>query len=346
MSSNSSSRPPTLVLLPNWLGDLVMCLPAMAALRRRGPLHAVGARPLLALLEESGLVDASTPFDRRGEEAGWRGLIQCGARLRECGANEIYVFPPSLRGALLAWMSRVRRRVGFGGEGRGIFLNDVRPGPVRTRPLVEQWAEFVGAAESSLARPTLTPGADATARWDVLREQLVPGGRPYFVLAPGATYGPTKRWPEAHFVELATRIHERTHWVPLTVGSAEPQEKALCESVALVAGGASSAGRTDLSCLAALLAGAEAFVGNDSGPMHLAAAVGTTTVGIFGSSSPRWTAPRGEDAVAVGPQPVECSPCFKPSCGIGIVCLTELSIETVQAALEARLKARSAEGFA
>jgi heptosyltransferase-2 len=144
-------------------------------------------------------------------------------------------------------------------------------------------------------------------------------------LAPGATFGPTKRWRASHYAVLAQLVSQHHALRCVVVGGPDPQEQALCATVAKQAGGVSVAGATDLVTLAALLHEAAAFVGNDSGPMHLAAAVGVPTLGIFGSTSPGWTAPRGRVARAFGPHPVPCTPCFRSTCPIGLPCLEQLA---------------------
>jgi len=333
MNSNSNSKRPTLAILPNWLGDVVMCVPALRALRAESELVGVGSAAMLGLLEDLGELDQSVVFERRGADAGLAGLIRAGRRLRRLRPARAVAFPPSLRAAVLAWLSGASQRTGFGGEGRELFLNDRRGRASRDRHLSEQWVELVG--DSSPSKTPLSPGELARSRWRELREALPEEPKDFFVVAPGATYGPTKRWPEGHFVELARRWGGETNWAPVFIGSADAEERSLVSRVAMAAGGIDLAGQTDLSLLTAVLADAKLFVGNDSGPMHLAAALGTPTVGIFGSTSPAWTAPRGPRVRVAGPHPVECTPCFQPSCPIGIPCLVELGVDEVLAAARA-----------
>jgi heptosyltransferase-2 len=118
----------------------------------------------------------------------------------------------------------------------------------------------------------------------------------------------------------------------LLVGS--DQERPLLQELAEASGGLCVAGQTDLPTLAALISESAGFIGNDSGPMHLAAAVGVPTLGVFGSTSPTWTAPRGPRALAVGPAPVHCSPCFRRRCPYELQCLRDLRVDTVWSALE------------
>ena len=158
-----------------------------------------------------------------------------------------------------------------------------------------------------------------------------------FVLAAGATFGPAKRWPEQHFATLGRQLARGFDAEPVLIGSRDPDEVRLCDRLAASLGGRNLAGQTDLPTLAAVLHRALLFVGNDSGPMHLAAALGTPTVGIFGSTSPGWTAPRGRRAAVAGPHPVDCTPCFRKQCPIGLPCLVDLAPSSVWAVIESVL---------
>ena len=154
------------------------------------------------------------------------------------------------------------------------------------------------------------------------------------MVAPGAQYGPAKRWPLRHFRALSKKIHERFGWTVVVVGGGAPAERQLCRALGDDTGMLDLCGRTDLPTLSALLAAAELFVGNDSGPAQVAAAAGTPTVTVFGSTSPRWTAPRGPASETAGPHPVPCTPCFRPTCSIGLPCLEELTVGEVWDAVE------------
>jgi heptosyltransferase-2 len=221
------------------------------------------------------------------------------------------------------------------------LLNDlrVRSWAERSEHLADEWlalAEDDGRLPRGEAKPryALGPrGAEGLARLRELRPGFPAEGQ-YVALAPGALYGATKRWPAASFVALARHLRDQRGWSAVIVGGGSPAEVQLAGEVASACDGVSTAGATDLPTLAALLAGAAAFVGNDSGPMHLAAALGVATLGVFGSTSPAWTGPRGPRAATCGPFPVDCSPCFARSCPIGIPCLNDLTAQTVIDRLE------------
>jgi len=329
----------TLAILPNWLGDLVMAEPALRRLRERGPVTGVISPPLAGLLEDADLVDRIEVFDRRGRDRGIGGLLRAGQRIR--GADEAWVFGPSLRAAALAAAGRIPRRLGLGGAGREIFLTEVhRPaGPPRSRHLVDDWVNLVEPDASAGAECTWAIGERGTTGLDELRRQHQISER-FVVLGVSANYGVTKEWPAERFVAVARALRE-DGLQPVLAGSNAARERERAASAAQQSGGIDVAGQTDLPTFAALLRAAALFVGNDSGPMHLAAAVGTPTVGIFGSTSPVWTAPRGPRIRVVGPAGVDCTPCFQKTCPYDRECLTGIHTDAVLEAARELLREES-----
>ena len=134
---------------------------------------------------------------------------------------------------------------------------------------------------------------------------------------------------EESFAEVALRLRDEKGLTPVFIGSDATAERERAASIAARTGGIDISGRTDLPTLAAVFAAARLFIGNDSGPMHLAAAVATPTVGIFGSTAPAWTAPRGSSVMVVGPAPAACSPCFRKTCPFDRECLTGIGPDDV-----------------
>jgi heptosyltransferase-2 len=319
----------TLAILPNWLGDLVMVEPAVRALRRRGEVTGVVAPGLADLVEDCGLVDRLEIFDRRGRDRGIGGLLRAGRRLR--GADRAWVFGPSLRAAALSAAARVPHRIGLGGAGREVFLTDVRraPGPARSNHTVDTWLQMADPAEGADAVCDWSVGARGERGLSALLEEEACLTRPFAAFAISAQYGPTKELPIATFLAIAEKLSDRHGLVPVFVGGPAARERERARVAASATGGIDLAGRTDLSVLAAVLERASVFVGNDSGPMHLAAALGTPTLGIFGSTSPAWTAPRGKAARVIGPAEVDCSPCFRKTCPFDRECLTGIAPENV-----------------
>lgn len=323
----------TLAVIPNWLGDLVMSIPALRHLREDADeLVGLGPPALGDLLTAGGVLHRHLPYERRGRHAGPAGWSRAIGQLRREGFDRAVVFPPSERAALLAFFSGARQRWGIDGRGRGLLLNRRRPGgPGTGEHLVDQWWTMVGGATASAPDPRLNGDG---AKTDV--ESLLPD-RPFVALAPTATFGPTKRWPADSYRAVAQHLRERHRLDAVLVAGGAPQERDLCAKLARESYVHSLAGRTDLHQLTGVLRRARLFVGNDSGPMHLAAAVSTPTVGVFTSTSPAWTAPRGPRTRAVGAPDLFCAPCFLPRCPYQLECLDMVSAADVIEAADALL---------
>ena len=332
-----------LLIAPQWIGDAVMSEPLVAALAARGEVLTVAAlhwvapvyRAMRGVAEVIDLPFAHGRLDWRARRAlgvAWRGRFE-----------RAYVLPNSIKAALLPYFAGVPRRTGYQGEGRWLLLNDRLPNPrVRRPPMVDFYQALAGdAALSARVLPRLRLEGDAID--GALGRLAAQQGRPalqrgaYFAFAPGAEYGPAKRWPEAHYAALATRLHA-DHALPvLLLGSAK--EKALCEAVAALAPEAChvAAGATSLADAMALIAGARGLVSNDSGLMHVGAAFGIPQVALFGSTSPEHTPPLNARARVLWMKEelqLACAPCFERSCRYGHTrCLTELPPERAGLAL-------------
>lgn len=294
-----------LVVGVNWLGDSVMSLPALRALHR--------ARPDLrrAMLVKSPLV----PFWRlaaglAGEimllEEGIGGTWRTAQRVRRAGFAAAVILPQSFRSALVPWLARVPERRGLPGRGRDLMLTDpVRP--VEAAGRVHQayrYYDLLGLApnDDDFEGPLLQ--VDVPAQGRILEEfgrhlPLRPGR--FAALLPGAARGPSKRWPADRFIAAGRSIAAHTGWPVCVLGGAG--EAADCAAVAAGIGtsAANFAGRTSLPMLAALLAQCGVVVANDSGGMHMAAAVGAPVVGIFGLTDPAQTGPLGKFCRVVRP---------------------------------------------
>lgn len=310
-----------LVRLPNWLGDALMARPLTLAVRRAHPaarITACGPAGLLALLAGDGAWDDAFPWPAP------EGAL--GALMRD-PADAAILCPPSFSSAWFAWRARCRRRIGFRGDARDLLLTDaVSRGDRGDEHLGREYLSLgarLGAGEWAWQPLAVSDEALAAARRHA-------GSGAFAVLAPGAIYGPAKRWPAERFAETARRLAARGLGV-LVCGTAADRET--CDAVVAAAGGAarSLAGATTLAEQAALCALAEVVVCNDSGLAHLAAAVGARTVVVFGSTSSAWTAPIGE-RVRVLQHPPVCSPCFRRTCAIGYRCLHAVGVDEVMAA--------------
>jgi len=318
-----AAEAPLLVRLPNWLGDLVLAWPVVDAAALHGAVFA-GPEPFRALVEPRYPGSAYVDISRAHRFA-------AASPIRRLKPRAALLLTESLSSAILVWLAGVPERIGYAAEGRSPFLTRAvhRTGPARSMPRTREYAVLAEAAGLDVGPgiPRLVP-----LERD-LKTGLALSGR-YAVVAPGASFGPAKQWGPERFAKAAQDIAARGLSIVL-VGSRD--DTAAAQSTIRALEGASThdlTGETDLSTLVGVLAGADVVLSNDSGVMHLAAALGRPTIGIFGSTSPVWTsadAPWVRNLYAAYP----CSPCFRRTCPIGYGCLRSIDPSDVsRAALE------------
>jgi len=318
--------PATLIVGPSWVGDMVM---AQALFKLVSANHPEQAIDVLAPAWSLPIV-ARMPEVRRGiaSETG-HGELGFGKRrriaksLRREGYAHAIVMPRSFKSALIPWIAGIPRRTGFRGEARFGLINDVR---VLDRKVLDQTVKrFValgiaeGAPLPAAPQPEL---AVNKGRQAALAEQLqLETSRPVIAMMPGAEYGEAKCWPLAYFAELASSLEDAGYavWV---MGS--EKDSAAGDIIAAGSKAINLCGKTALEDVIDLLGRCEQAVSNDSGLMHVAAAVGIHVHGVYGSSSPDFTPPLTDrrDIHYLG---LDCSPCFKRECPLGhLNCLREI----------------------
>jgi heptosyltransferase II len=333
-----AESPAILVVGPSWVGDMVMAQCLFAALKEVHPDHAIDvvapawAAPLLERMPEvRSRIEA--PFKRR--EAGLGARWRLGRSLKG-RYGSAYVMPGSWKSALVPFFAGVPRRTGYLRELRYGLINDVVRLPDELKRKTAQ-AFFRLAGGGTFRAPRLE--VDAKNQGRVLAELgLTAGG--FAALMPGAEFGPAKRWPAAGYAALARVLMAKGMCVAL-LGSAN--DAAVTREIAEAAPGAVDlAGKTRLEDAIDLIAAASVAVSNDSGLMHIAAAVGTPVVAVYGSTSPDNTPPLGEHRELVWLQ-LDCSPCHQKTCPLGHMnCLNTLGVEAVLAAAERLLAVRTA----
>ncbi len=314
------------VRLPNWLGDLLMARPVVLALRAAHPaaiLEAIAPAALVNLVAWDGVFESVHAWPRDGAAR-----ATLAKRLRESRPDAALILPPSFSSAWWARRLGAKVRVGFRGEGRDLLLTDALARPARGECHLSQEYLMLGkvlGAQMPIVDPLEIPET-AHAVATSLRERIGAGG-PYAVFAPGAIYGPAKRWGEDGWIAVGRAFAERGDAVLVCGINAE---RDACERVARGIGprALALAGDTDLSTQAALCAGARVALCNDSGLAHLSAATGAPTVVVFGSTSSAWTAPLGARVKVVQHAP-PCAPCFQRTCAIGYRCLTAVTARDV-----------------
>jgi heptosyltransferase-2 len=234
------------------------------------------------------------------------------------------------------WFAGIPSRTGFRGEARWGLLNDLRTLDTQAMPQMEdRFAALAFPPGIGLPSPLPRPALHSTAaqQQQLLTRLGIDFSKPAVAFCPGAEYGPAKRWPERHFAALARLLAARGYAIWL-VGS--PKDHAVAETIAQDAQGLCTnlCGKTDIAEATDLLAAARLVVTNDSGLMHVAAAVGRPVIALYGSSSPLFTPPLSADARIVTLN-LECSPCFKRICPLGhLKCLNELAPERVFAEID------------
>ncbi|MHB1124897.1 MAG: lipopolysaccharide heptosyltransferase II [Ramlibacter sp.] len=322
----------SLIIAPQWIGDAVMTEPLLRRLQARGERLTVGALPWVApVYRAMPQVQEVIEFPFRHGGLQWRARRSLAKQLN--GRFDVaYVLPNSIKSALLPFLSGIPKRVGYLGESRVGLLTHRLKNPKDKPPMVAFYSALSGdtqGLEQDRPQLQLDPAQvdEALARHG-LRPQR------YVVFAPGAEYGPAKRWPAIHFAELARSLDRPA----VLLGSGK--EAPLCEEIAQAAGGQhclNLAGRTSLLDAFALIAAAKAVVSNDSGLMHVAAAFGVPQVALFGSSSPLHTPPLNDRAQVVWLKqdpayqpPLDCAPCFERECPLGHTrCLVDVTPERV-----------------
>ena len=310
-----------IVRWPNWLGDTLMARGFLSSLRAAGPqvrIAAIAPAPFLALLASDGAFD----------EAWARDDAALDARARAFRPDAMFVLPPSFSSAWFAMRSGAPVRVGFRGDWRGALLTHAISRPMRGELHLAREYQSLGEPFGLRAVP-FAPLRPVASAGDAAAAAVVRGA---VVLAPGAAYGPAKRWPAERYVAVGQRARSQG-WPVAVCGASEDAELADAIAGAIGDGAVALAGRTSLQGIAAALRDARVVLSNDSGFAHLAAAVGAPTVTVFGSTSSAWTAPLG--AARILQHPPVCSPCFQRNCAIGYLCLHAVSIdEAWQAVVE------------
>jgi len=331
-----------MVFSPNWLGDAVMALPAVADIRRHPPVGRliVAARPGVAgLWKIVAGVDEVVVIPRASGMARWRTLGENAAALRLAEADAAVLLPNSPQTALMARRAGIPERWGYGGNFKGWLLTRAVPRPrgqVHQADVYRRLTAALGIASGErVPHLDVPPAIVGGARAVLTAAGWTPGTR-LLGLAPGAAYGGAKRWPPERFAAVAAGLSRSHGLVPVLLG-AEADRPAACAIEAELgrigdAGVASRAmnlaGETDIPQLAGVLALCAAFVSNDSGAMHLAAAVGAPVVALFGPTDERVTAPVSRRARVLTAD-AWCRPCLLRECPLDHRCMNGIDAGTV-----------------
>jgi heptosyltransferase-2 len=327
-----------LIVGPAWIGDMVMAQSLFMCLKQQHPeavIDVLAPAWSQALLARMPQVHRAIRLDIDHGELGLGKRLALGRELRAAGYDQAIVLPNSFKSALIPLFAHIPLRTGWRGELRNWLLNDCRKLDKEKFPLMVQ--RFVALAYDS-PPPWLLAGqapvprlrVDPATQQDVLGKFGLNTDKPVLVLCPGAEYGPAKQWPEAHYAAVAAHyLQPQCGYQVWVLGSA--RDRAVAERIlstlrpSALANCRNLCGETTLNEVVDLLAAAAVVVSNDSGLMHIAAALDRPLVVVYGSTSAAFTPPLSAKARTLSLQ-LDCSPCFKRECPLGhLNCLKQLS---------------------
>jgi heptosyltransferase-2 len=334
--SKVMSKMRILVISPNWIGDAVMAQPLLRMLKQQHPERPIDVLappqvvPVWRRIQEADDI-LVTPFRHRALQLGER--LKYARLLKRRNYSDAYVLPNTLKYALIPWLARIPRRVGYKGEMRYGMIN-VMHFDDESRSMVPFYSALAREPElpsPSPVRPSLVVGGEES---DDVRTRLgLSLVRPLVVFAPGAEFGIAKRWPPAYYGALAGRVAATVPGVQIALlGS--PNDSDTCQEVQQSAGSAAGAvvnlaGKTSLDDAIALIAQASAVVSNDSGLLHIASALNRPVVALYGSTDPDYAPPLSDLSRTVSLR-LECSPCRKRECPLGHHdCMNKMSVDRV-----------------
>jgi len=343
-----------LIIGPSWVGDMVMAQSLFKILKQQHPQQQIDVMAPAwsnALLERMPEVTGVLEMPFGHGQLQLKQRYQLGKSLRSKNYDQVILLPNSLKSALVPFWASIKKRTGYIGEMRYGLLNDIRPLNKKMLTMtVQRFAALAYKKEqmddqhllslNQIPVPSLHIAQDKIN--STLRQFELDQKKPVLSLCPGAEYGPAKQWPASHYASLAYQKIQQ-NWQVWIFGSQKDQSIAeeITRQIALLAETSERelpvtnlSGKTTLAQAIDLMSVSEAVISNDSGLMHLGAALGVPVVGIYGSSDPNFTPPLGNKSTTVT-LALDCSPCFKRTCPLGHTnCLENLSAQIVSDALD------------
>jgi heptosyltransferase-2 len=329
-----------LVRAPNWVGDAVMAIPALEAIRHKfsSAEIVILARPAVAdLYAGQPFANRIMEYDKSGRHTGWWGRERLVTELRRERFDLAILFQNAFEAAWLAWRARIPERAGYARDGRGPLLSQPIPVPKEGEiprheshyylELIRRAGWIESRGEIAPVRLRIEPAAREAADAQLSRAGARDGAW-RCAIAPGASYGVAKCWPVERFAALADRLISECGADVIFFGAPNEKEMAARISCGMKHKPISLVGEASMRDLAALFSACSIFIGNDSGAMHVAAAAGLPVIGIFGSTDPEGTAPLTPQFSLIR-ESVSCSPCFLRNCPVDHRCMTRVSIDSV-----------------
>lgn len=333
-------RDKILLRVPNWIGDAVMTLPALDALKSLYPSSEITilAKPrVTAVFTGNPAVSGTVEYDSSGRHKGFKGRLRLAGELKTMGFSLAVLFQNAFEAALISFLARVPERVGYARDLRSPFLTKAIPCSPQILE-VHQTLYYLNIIKELGGETTANPLPKifiSTEEQAKAREYLnglgIGEGTKLIGASPGASYGPAKMWPADKFAAVLDGYSLETGAVPLLFGGPDDAEASAAVSDELSVKHFNLTGKIGLREFMAIVFGLNAFITNDSGPMHIGAALGVPTVAVFGSTSPELTGPIGP-SVSVIQRKIHCVPCFKRECMSGTYdCFSGVTPEDVLA---------------
>ncbi|MDP2855300.1 MAG: lipopolysaccharide heptosyltransferase II [Smithellaceae bacterium] len=326
----------------NWVGDAVMTLPAVASVRAAYPrahLAILAKPPIDDIYKMFSAADEIIPYENKYDNP--VGVFQLAWRLRLKKFDAAILLQNAVEAAIMTLAAGIPLRAGFNTDGRGFLLTHPirRTGEILKVHQIDYYLEMVkalGCADIDRAMHLETHISPATAR-DIIKQYVPGNGEPVIGIAPGATYGPAKRWMPERFAAAGDRLSAELDARVVLFGGKSDWETAEQVRKNARADMLNIAGKTTLQEAVYCISQCRLFISNDSGLMHVAGALNIPTVAIFGSTNPVTTSPAGEKTILVR-KPVSCSPCLKKTCPTDFRCMTLITVDDVVAAANTLLR--------
>jgi heptosyltransferase II len=332
-----------LIRATNWVGDAIMALPALRAVRGRFPYAEITivARPYVGdIYRDQQICDQLINYDPQGIHAGFSGRERLAAELRMQKLDVALLLQNAFDAAWLAWRANIPERIGYARDGRSLLLTKAvpvpKPGeiPAHERFYYLELLRRAGWVDSLSDESFIAMIVPEKKRGHALGFLADSGARPHalrIAIGAGASYGSAKCWSPSRFAEVANRLQSQSDADVLLFGTASETPVANAIAAELRRPPIDLTGKTAIADLPALLSQCHLFIGNDSGAMHVAAAVGLPVVAVFGPTDPHGTAPVTQRCTIVQEKPY-CSPCFLRCCPTDHRCMTKITPDMVEAA--------------
>ena len=323
-----------------------MATPAISGIRKSYPdaeITALVRPPLDALLLGNPAIDHVLPLDRKGMHSGPGGLVRAVGEIRKKKFRTAILLQNAFEAALLAFLANIPERMGYATDGRGILLTKGVKISKETKKKHQVYyyldlIEKMGLKADGHSPRLYLSREEINSAWELLNTSGIKKGDVIVGINPGAQYGIAKRWHPERFGQAADKLAKKTGAKVIIFGGKGETDTASVVQASMHESAVNLAGKTSLRELMALIKTCSVFITNDSGPMHIAAALDVPTVAVFGSTDPAATGPFNKKSVVVR-EPVTCSPCFKRACPYKhYACLERVSVGKVFKAAEELLR--------